>query len=110
MNNELSDHNKAIDILELLAAEPDGDTMARLDADELDAVLYAIRVLRANPPAPKYTIKADNRGKVGKWRITGRGIWTHNYKCSLCGEGLLSCKLDTPAFCDNCGAQMETEI
>lgn len=37
---------QAIDILETMTAEPDEGQEARLDADELDAVLYAVRILK----------------------------------------------------------------
>ena len=37
---------KAIDILETMTAEPDEGQEARLDADELDAVLYAVKMLK----------------------------------------------------------------
>ena len=40
------DTKKCIDILEALCVEPDPGKEARLDADELDAVLYAINELK----------------------------------------------------------------
>ena len=43
-----SDVKKYIAILENLCVEPESGKEARLDADELDAVLYAINVLKSN--------------------------------------------------------------
>lgn len=37
---------QVIDILEKMTAEPDEGQEARLDADELDAVLHAVKILK----------------------------------------------------------------
>lgn len=42
---------QAIDILETMTAEPDEGQEARLDADELDAVLYAVKILKGEKEA-----------------------------------------------------------
>ena len=49
--------------------------------------------------------------KKGKWVIDDpkRGIWTHIYYCSECGKEVLSCEVDKPNFCSNCGADMRGE-
>lgn len=96
MNNELSNHNKVIETLELLTVEPDGDAMARLDADELDAVLYAIRALRANPPAELLNkVVKVTRGGIS-------GIKENRYVCTNCGFY----NLWRVTYCPNCGAKI----
>ena len=50
---------KAIDILETMTAEPDEGQEARLDADELDAVLYAVKILKGEEKPRGTWIKAD---------------------------------------------------
>ena len=39
-------HKHFIEVLETMTAEPDEGQEARLDADELDAVLYAVKMLK----------------------------------------------------------------
>lgn len=44
----------------------------------------------------------------GKWICTSiiPGVWTDTYECSECKKLILSCKLDLPNFCPECGADM----
>ena len=43
------------------------------------------------------------------WIIQSKGVWTHLYKCSKCGGGVMACELDMPKFCGHCGARMEVK-
>lgn len=107
---------QAIDILETMTAEPDEGQEARLDADELDAVLYAIRVLKATPikiKPKRMTIDKDTvmfeYVPLGKWvfdsEFTELGNPYGTYKCDKCG-GHSSNKYP---FCFWCGADMREE-
>lgn len=88
---------KAIDILETMTAEPDEGQEARLNADELDAVLYAVKILKGEE-IPR-----------GKWIIadivTFGAFYDWIYKCSICD----SRSKETTNYCPYCGALMEKE-
>lgn len=88
---------QAIDILETMTAEPGEGQEARLDADELDAVLYAVKILKGEE-IPR-----------GKWIIadivTLGAFYDWIYKCSICD----SRSKGTTKYCPYCGALMEKE-
>lgn len=91
---------QAIDILETMTAEPGEGQEARLDADELDAVLYAVKILKGEEiPRGKWIFEKANNEH------------TDGYICSICGR---SYHTKVPYFseynyCPICGALMEKE-
>lgn len=96
--------NEIINTLEALCAEPEDGQEARLDADELDAVLYAIKVLKGEE-IPRgewaYVPPHNFARRFGKWQYLNGGC----YKCSNCDNNALH----DFTFCPNCGAQMSKE-
>lgn len=95
---------QAIDILETMTAEPDEGHEARLDADELDAVLYAVKILKGEEipsGAWQYEPPCDYARRFNKWLYTNGG----NYKCMNCNNYALH----KSNYCPNCGALMEKE-
>lgn len=109
----MTDIKQAIELLERMTAEPAPGEDARLDADELDAVLFAIKELKAPAIKPKrMTIDKDtvvfDYIPRGEWIIDG-----HHRRCNYCNE--YTCTEDREGnsipdnFCPNCGALMEKE-
>ena len=88
---------QAIDILETMTAEPDEGQEARLDADELDAVLYAVKILKGEEKPRGTWIKADI--------VTFGAFYDWIYKCSICDGH----SKGTTNYCPYCGALMEKE-
>lgn len=86
----MTDIKQAIELLERMTAEPAPGEDARLDADELDAVLLALKLVKA------YT------QRFGKWQYMNGG----NYKCKRCQ----SYALHKTNYCPNCGAVMTSEV
>ena len=87
------DNEEVIDILETLCAEPEDGQEARLDADELDAVLEAIRVIK---------------GKTGSWE-TGEDEDGKYMYCSECQKvryryPFFSGAMRHPRYCEYCGS------
>lgn len=93
---------QAIDILETMTAEPDEGQEARLDADELDAVLYAVKILKGEEKqnGHDWTLKNDADYLGGGYT-----------KCTNCGMkyawGAYH-EVFEFAFCPTCGAPMNT--
>ena len=83
-------HKKVIELLEGLCVEPEPHEDARLDADELDAVLIAIEAIKARPH--------------GEW-IDIEGYYCECSNCKIVGVN----ELDYANFCPNCGADMRGE-
>lgn len=97
----MTDIKQAIELLERMTAEPAPGEDARLDADELDAVLLVLRLLKGEEP------------ERGKWIFEKAGNdHTDGYICSICGR---SYHTKVPYFseynyCPNCGALMTSEV
>ena len=69
-----NDNKKYIQILENLCVEPEDGQEARLDADELDAVLYAIKTIKrySGDNYNKSCVKCKYRDEsIGKPRTEG---------------------------------------
>lgn len=95
-------YKEARQILETMTAEPEDGQEARLSADELDAVLYAVKVLKGEevPRAVwKYDPPHDYARRFGKWQYLSGG----NYKCTNCNNYALH----KSNYCPTCGAQMD---
>ena len=94
---------EAIEILETMTAEPEDGQEARLSADELDAVLYAVKVLKGEeiPDGTwEYDPPHDYARRFGKWQFLKGGC----YKCNRC-----QCySLHQTNYCAYCGALMAT--
>lgn len=89
---------QAIDILETMTAEPDEGQEARLDADELDAVMYAVKILKGE--LPRWTLKHDDNYSGGGYtRCTNCGM---KYAWGAYHE------VFEFAYCPTCGASMTT--
>ena len=109
----MTDIKQAIELLERMTAEPAPGEDARLDADELDAVLLAIRALTTPPIKPKrMTINKDTvvfeyipRGQWEEpWESNGKTYHKCNH-CHISSELILIDK-----YCPNCGALMTSEV
>lgn len=97
-------YKEARQILETMTAEPENGQEARLSADELDAVLYAIKVIKGEeiPRGEWEYIPPYNYGRrFGKWLFMNGGL----FKCSNCKKDALK----QYSFCPNCGARMTEE-
>ena len=95
---------KAIDILETMTAEPDEGQEARLDADELDAVLYAVKILKGEEIPDgvwEYDPPHDYARRFNKWLFLNGGC----YKCMNCNNTALH----KSNCCPTCGALMNEE-
>ena len=116
----MTDIKQAIELLERMTAEPAPGEDARLDADELDAVLFAIKALKATPikiKPKRMTIDKDTvmfeYVPLGKWIFEKAGNdHIDGYICSICGR---SYHTKVPYFseynyCPNCGALMTSEV
>ena len=78
-----SEVKKYIQILENLCVEPEDGQEARLDADELDAVLYAIKIIKRynGDDYGKFCGKCKFRNEmIGKPRTEGT-FWCDKWKC-----------------------------
>lgn len=114
----MTDIKQAIELLERMTTEPAPGEDARLDADELDAVLLAIRALKAPPIKPK-KMTIDKDSVVFEYIPRGEWIFekannerTDGYICSICGRAYHT---KVPYFseykyCPNCGALMTSEV
>ena len=60
----MDEYKKAAEILETMTEEPEPGHEARLDADELDAVLMAIRVLTGDASTIRNTTRAMSQRTV----------------------------------------------
>ena len=93
MNNDIKE---IINTLEGLCAEPEDGQEARLDADELDAVLYAIDAVK------------DNEPRRGEW-LTGEDEDGKYMYCSRCDKvkyryPFFVGSMRQPRFCEYCGS------
>ena len=98
----MTDTKQAIELLERMTAEPAPGEDARLDADELDAVLLVIGLLKGEEierGAWEYDPPHDYARRFGKWQFMSGG----NYKCNRCQ----SYALHKTNYCPNCGADMK---
>lgn len=101
----MTDIEKAIELLERMTAEPAPGEDARLDADELDAVLLVIRLLKGEEiehGAWEYDPPHDYARRFGKWLFMSGG----NYKCNK----YQNYALHKTNYCPNCGAVMTSEV
>lgn len=101
----MTDIKQAIELLERMTAEPAPGEDARLDADELDAVLLVLRLLKGEEierGAWEYDPPHDYARRFGKWQFMSGG----NYKCNRCQ----SYTLHKTNYCPNCGALMTSEV
>ena len=120
----MDEYKKAAEILEMMTEEPEPGHEARLDADELDAVLLAIKVLKAPPikfKPKRMTINKDtvvfDYVPLGKWdEIREPFGWDDilSARCSTCGESYpypeetgFNDIVEMFKYCPNCGAKME---
>lgn len=101
----MTDIKQAIELLERMTAESAPGEDARLDADELDAVLLVLRLLKGEEierGAWEYDPPHDYARRFGKWQFMSGG----NYKCNRCQ----SHTLHKTNYCPNCGALMTSEV
>lgn len=101
----MTDIKQAIELLERMTAEPAPGEDARLDADELDAVLLVIRLLKGEEierAAWEYDPPHDYARRFGKWQFMSGG----NYKCNKCQNYALH----KTTYCPNCWALMTSEV
>ena len=93
----MTDENKKnISTLEALCVEPEAGEEARLDANELDAVLYAIDFIKDNEPIR------------GAW-LTGEDEDGRYMYCSVCQKvhyryPFYSGAMRHPRYCEYCGS------
>lgn len=102
----MTDIKQAIELLERMTAEPAPGEDARLDADELDAVLLVLRLLKGEEPERgvwEYDPPHDYARRFGKWQFLSGGY----YKCNKCNECY---SLHKTNYCSNCGALMTSEV
>lgn len=101
----MTDIKQAIELLERMTAEPAPGEDARLDADELDAVLFVLRLLKGKEPECgmwEYDPPHDYARRFGKWQFLSGG----NYKCNRCQSSALY----KTNYCPCCGALMTSEV
>ena len=96
----MTDIKQTIELLERMTAEPAPGEDARLDADELDAVLFAIKALKERPRGEWITIhfEAKDLNAPEKSKLDF-------VKCPFC-ETIHQGRRN---YCSRCGADMREE-